>query len=110
MYRPDLFRHVLVEVVFVDDSVEFEENAVLPAPAPYCLQAQQVTGLGPRPPPDLLVHLLVEAVHGDGHDVQVVAALRHPTLSHLAAVTDHSDALDVQLLLAVTDHLSKILS
>ena len=69
-----------------------------------------MAGLCPRPPPDLLVHLLVEAVHGDGHDVEVVAVLRHPALRHLAAVTNHRDALDVQLLLAVTDHLSQILS
>ena len=49
--------------MFVDDGVEFEEDAVLPAPAPHCLQAQQVAGLALRPSPDLLVHLLVEAVH-----------------------------------------------
>ena len=69
-----------------------------------------MAGLGPRPPPDLLVHLLVEAFHGDGHDVQVVAVLRHPAFRHLAAVADHRDALDVQVLLAVPHHLPQVVA
>ena len=65
--------------------------------------------------------LAIEGVTGDGQDIEVVAKLPHPALRHLhprhrapgqprhlAPVGDDGDAGDVELLLAVPDHLPQV--
>ena len=64
-----------------------------------------------------------EGVAGHGHDVEVISVLGHPGLghlgiyrvmsdswiqAHLAAIADNRDALHLELLLAVPDHLPQV--
>lgn len=64
--------HVLVHVEAVDDGVDLEGHAVVPAPPLQLPQVLHVVDLA-LATADQDVDVFVEAVAGDGQDVQVLA-------------------------------------
>ena len=99
--------HVFLEIVPVDDGVDFEHDAVLLAHfAQVHERFQVVAGASP----DLDVGLVIEGVARDGHDIEVLAVLGQPSAGHLAAVGDHGHGFESQGFFAVLDELAEELS
>lgn len=96
--------HVLVVVVSADDAVELEQDAVLATPARDAEQLADVRALATA---DFDIGGFVEAVARDGQDVEVGRVRADPALGDLGPVGDDADRFDLEILLAVVDHLAQ---
>ena len=90
---PDGGVHVFLPVVPVDDSVDFEHDAIFLAELGELLELLQMLA---RAAADFDVGGFVERVAGDGHDVDVSAVFGQPGGGDFAAVRDDGDGFELE--------------
>lgn len=67
----DVFVHVFIHIEAIDDRVDLESHLVVSAPLPQLLKVFHVV-LFPLTPANENIDVLIEAVTGDGKNVQIV--------------------------------------
>jgi hypothetical protein len=112
----DLTVHVLVDIMNINDGIDFEGDSIIPTPASHPFQTFQVfasfvTGLNFVAIPvtaNQMIGLGLKTVARNGQNVEIFTESNEPVFGDEAAIADDTDAGQSQFPLAELNELAQI--